>query len=175
MTENHRSNSMKTGLCSECERPNPTEGSRLLIGYVATWFGCGRSRVAPGTVGSLAAVPIHILLRRVAPGWYWAAWSALALLGVVCSQHYATSTGRDDPQEVVVDEVVGALLAMGLVRSRSRAAALLSLLVFRVLDIAKPGPIDRVQRIGPPGFAIMADDLLAGAAAGCVAALLTRR
>jgi len=74
-----------------------------------------------------------------------------------------------------VDEVVGALLAMGLVRSRSPAAVLLSLLLFRALDIAKPGPIDRVQHAGPPGFAIMADDVLAGAAAGWIAALLARR
>ena len=162
-------------LQSKRDHSTTAEWRRLFGQSIATWFGCGRSSVAPGTVGSLAAVPIHVLLRRVAPGWYWTVWSGLALLGIACSQQYATSAGRDDPQEVVVDEVVGALLAMGLVRGRSAAAALLSLLLFRVLDIAKPGPIDRVQRLGPPGFAIMADDLLAGATAGWVAALLTRR
>ncbi|MBN1605804.1 MAG: phosphatidylglycerophosphatase A [Polyangiaceae bacterium] len=157
------------------DRLSAAECTRLFAQSVATWFGCGRSLVAPGTVGSLAAVPIHVLLRRAAPAWYWTVWSALALLGIACSQQYATSVGQDDPREVVVDEVVGALLAMGLVRGRSPAAALLSLALFRALDIAKPGPIDRVQRTGPPGFAIMADDLLAGATAGWMAALLTRR
>jgi phosphatidylglycerophosphatase A len=160
---------------SECDHSGVATRPDIISRTIATWFGCGRSKVAPGTVGSLAAVPIHLFMRRAAPGYYWAAWSTLALIGIVCSQRYATAAGRDDPQEVVVDEVVGALLAMGLARGRTRAAELVSLLLFRVLDIAKPGPIDRVQHIGPPGWSIMADDLLAGAIAGWVAALLTRR
>jgi phosphatidylglycerophosphatase A len=58
---------------------------------------------------------------------------------------------------------------MGMVSGAGLGVRLLALGLFRVLDITKPGPIDTVQRLSPPGVGIMADDLLAGAAAGAMA------
>jgi phosphatidylglycerophosphatase A len=80
--------------------------------------------------------------------------------------------GEKDPSCVVIDEVAGALIALGLAGPNRR---LLSLILFRAFDIVKPGPINRVQRAEPAGWGIMADDLLAGAAAGISARLLWRR
>ena len=140
---------------------------------LATWFGCGRSPWAPGTVGTLGALPLYFVLRRLAPLTYWSAVAALTAAGIWASERAARTLGDDDPSAVVIDEVVGALIALGFTRGAS--GHLLSLLLFRAFDILKPGIIDRVQNARPPGLGIMADDLLAGLAAGVTARLLSRR
>lgn len=133
---------------------------------LGTWFGSGRSPVAPGTVGSLGAVPLHFVLRRLSPMGHLAVVAVLTGVGIWASQREAERLGEKDPQSVVIDEVVGTLMAMGLVRDRSLGVQLLALALFRALDIAKPGPVDRVQYVEPPGIGIMADDVLAGILAG---------
>jgi phosphatidylglycerophosphatase A len=94
---------------------------------------------------------------------------ALSAAGIWASNEVAKAEGIEDPQKVVIDEVAGTLIAMGMVSSSGFAMRLLALVLFRVLDITKPGPIDSVQRLSPPGVGIMADDLLAGVAAGVMA------
>ncbi|HVJ16289.1 MAG TPA: phosphatidylglycerophosphatase A [Polyangiaceae bacterium] len=136
---------------------------------LASWFGCGKSPIAPGTVGSLGALPLHLLLRSLGPVPYWTGTALIAVLGVWASERVCKSSGEKDPQWVVIDEVAGTLIAMGLVRRRSLAVRLAALLIFRALDIAKPGPVDRAQHLKPEGLGVMADDLLAGLAAGLMA------
>ena len=98
-----------------------------------------------------------------------AAIAALSLAGVWASNEIAKAEGIEDPQKVVIDEVCGTLIAMGMVSGAGWGMRLLALVLFRVLDITKPGPIDSVQRLEPPGVGIMADDVLAGIAAGVMA------
>jgi phosphatidylglycerophosphatase A len=145
---------------------------------LATWFGCGLSPKAPGTVGSIGAVPLHLALAALGPLPHAAAIAALSVVGIWASNEVAKAEGIEDPQKVVIDEVCGTLIAMGMVSSGGIGIRLLALALFRVLDITKPGPIDSVQRLEPPGVGIMADDLLAGVAAGAMAysvsALLAR-
>jgi phosphatidylglycerophosphatase A len=136
---------------------------------IATWFGCGLSPKAPGTVGSLGAVPLHFALAALGPLPHAAAILALSLAGIWASNEVAKAEGIEDPQTVVIDEVAGTLIAMGMVSGSSIGVRVLALALFRVLDITKPGPIDSVQRLSPPGLGIMADDLLAGLAAGAMA------
>lgn len=136
---------------------------------LATWFGCGKSKVAPGTVGSIGTLPLHFGLRLLGPGPYWATTVALTVLGVWASQRVAQDSGDKDPSSVVIDEVAGTLIAMGLVQHRPLAVRLAALALFRVFDIVKPGPIDRSQRLEPAGLGIMADDVLAGVLAGLIA------
>ena len=93
---------------------------------------------------------------------------ALTIAGTWASNEVARAEGIEDPQKVVIDEVCGTLIAMGMVSKSSLLIRLLALVLFRVLDITKPGPIDTVQRLEPPGVGIMADDLLAGVAAGAM-------
>lgn len=132
----------------------------------ATWFGCGLSPIAPGTVGSLATVPLHFLLK-LAP-WPVRLGTIVAIvgLGVWASQSYAEASGEEDPQRVVIDEVAGTLIAMGLVSSLGIASELVAFVLFRVLDITKPSLIDHAQTLKPAGVGIMADDVLAGVVAG---------
>ena len=136
---------------------------------LATWFGCGLSPKAPGTVGSIGAVPLHLALSLLGPLPHAAAIVALSVAGIWASNEVARAEGIEDPQTVVIDEVCGTLIAMGMVSGAGLGIRLLALTLFRVLDITKPGPIDSVQRLEPPGVGIMADDLLAGVAAGAMA------
>jgi phosphatidylglycerophosphatase A len=136
---------------------------------LATWFGCGLSRVAPGTVGSIGAVPLHFALSALGPLPHAAVVVGLSAAGIWASNRVAQAEGVEDPQKVVIDEVCGTLIAMGMVSGAGIGMRLLALGLFRVLDITKPGPIDSVQRLEPAGVGIMADDLLAGLAAGAMA------
>jgi phosphatidylglycerophosphatase A len=138
---------------------------------LATWFGCGLSPAAPGTVGAIGAVPLHVLLSRLAEPVHAAAVVALSAIGVWAAGRVAASSGDHDPQRVVIDEVAGVLLAMGTVRDLGWKGAAFAFVLFRVLDITKPGPIRRAEQFSPVGVGIMADDLLAGALAGMGARL----
>lgn len=132
------------------------------------WFGCGRSRFAPGTVGALGTLPLYVCLRE-APTWsYWLVSLTLCAIGLWASEVSARVLGEKDPGRVVIDEVAGTLLALGCVRGLL-VPEILAFGLFRLLDITKPGPIDRVQYWKPSGLGIMIDDILAGLCAGALA------
>ncbi|HEX5854867.1 MAG TPA: phosphatidylglycerophosphatase A [Thermoanaerobaculia bacterium] len=145
---------------------------------VATWFGVGFLPVAPGTWGSLAAIPIAHLVAFLAGAWGLAGFAlGIAMIGVHAAGETARLRGILDPPEVVVDEVAGQSIALlpvyALVRSEAvglRIAAVLTVFaLFRFLDVWKPGPIGWLERL-PGGWGIMADDLLGGAVAAALAA-----
>lgn len=129
----------------------------------ATWFGCGLSPVAPGTVGSLAAVAIAWPLSRAGFGpveflilSFALLYPAIRAAGVV-----AREAGRKDPQIVVIDEVLGQWLTLsGALRFDIWTLAL-AFGLFRLFDIWKPPPIRRIERI-PGGAGIVLDDIMAG-------------
>lgn len=156
-------------------RSRPTlEDAPRAARWLATWFGCGNSPVAPGTVGSLGTLPLHFALRALGPVPHAAVTVMLSVIGIWASQRVAAALDEEDPSSVVIDEVAGTLLAMGIARPTGIAGELVALALFRVLDITKPGIIDRAQRLRPPGLGIMADDVLAGVAAGVAVRALTR-
>jgi len=138
---------------------------------LGTWFGCGEARKAPGTVGSFGAVPVHLWLRGAPIGLHLAAIVLVTIVGTWAAQRMADRLGQKDPQRVVVDEVAGVLIAMAFVRGHGALATSVAFVLFRLLDITKPGPIARAEHARPVGFGIMADDLAAGLAAGVVARL----
>ena len=141
----------------------------LATRLLATWFGCGYSPRAPGTVGSLGAVPLHLLLREAPPGVHALAIVLTIGAGTWAAHRYAIERAQSDPQSVVIDEVAGTLLCMGAVRHEAFWLQALALLLFRVFDIWKPGPIRRAEHLSPVGVGIMADDVLAGLCAGALA------
>jgi len=138
---------------------------------VSTWFGCGLAPKAPGTVGTVGALPLAYALHALGPVAYWAGTALVTIGGTWAAQRSAEELGEKDPQTVVVDEVAGSLIAIGFAASGGMWACLFSLVLFRLLDIKKPGLIDAVQYLRPAGVGIMADDVLAGIAAGLVARL----
>lgn len=136
---------------------------------VSTWFGSGYSKLAPGTVGSVCTLPLYALIAPTPAVVYWGVTLAITLLGVWSSEMTARELDDEDPGAVVIDEVAGVLIALGFARGLGWPALAAAFVLFRVFDIAKPGPVDWVQNLKPPGLGIMADDVLAGIGAGaCV-------
>lgn len=135
-------------------------GDRLAA-LLATVFGVGYSPVMPGTMGTLAAVPLAYAVMGAGPWALWLTTAAVTAAGTWAAGRYCALTGQHDNQRIVIDEVAGYLLTLSLV-PRSAANLALAFLLFRLLDIVKPWPIRLVDRRVHGGFGVMADDLLAG-------------
>lgn len=130
-------------------------------GMLALGFGAGLSPVAPGTVGTVVAVPLWWLLAAL-PLWAYALTVAvLFILGVDWCGYAARRMGRGDPRQIVWDEVVGFLIAMIGAEANWRNA-LCGFVLFRLFDILKPWPICQLDRNVGGGLGIMADDAVAG-------------
>jgi phosphatidylglycerophosphatase A len=134
---------------------------------LATFFGVGFLRPAPGTWGSIAG----LLLWLAAAHWlhpsplYLALSTAVAALillvaGIPASTIVAREAATDDPSFVVADEVVGQWIAL-IAASLRPWEWLLALLLFRIFDILKPSPARQFDRMHS-GFGIMMDDVAAG-------------
>jgi phosphatidylglycerophosphatase A len=129
--------------------------------WLATWFGCGLAPVAPGTVGSLAAIPLAALAAWLAGPWLLAAVAMIVLIiGIRTSEVYARAAGVVDPHEVVIDEVAGQCLTLVVV-PLAPLPYLIGFVLFRAFDIVKPFPIRWLERKLPGGYGIMLDDIAA--------------
>jgi phosphatidylglycerophosphatase A len=126
---------------------------------LATWFGAGLFPGLPGTFGTLTAVPLVVGMDCL--GMWWRVFGLLIMVGLSI---WASGRGRDllnrnDPPEVVIDEVVGFLFTMFLL-PLSLLGLILGFILFRFFDILKPYPIRYLERLRG-GLGIVADDLLA--------------
>jgi phosphatidylglycerophosphatase A len=127
---------------------------------LAFGFGAGAVRRAPGTVGTLVAIPVYLLLQHLP----FTAYAALLVAGFVAGIWLCGATARDlgvhDHPGIVWDEIIGFLLTMALAPP-GWGWVLAGFLLFRLFDIAKPWPIRWVDRRVSGGFGIMFDDVLA--------------
>jgi phosphatidylglycerophosphatase A len=128
---------------------------------IASWFGSGFLPGAPGTWGSLAALPFAWLIVLYAGPWpLLAVANILFFIGWLAS-HIAIRSGADqDPGWIVVDEVVGQWIVLAALPLNIFAYAI-GFALFRLFDIWKPFPIRQVERRCGGGFGIMIDDVLA--------------
>jgi len=139
--------------------------------FIAFGFGSGLSPVAPGTFGTIAAIPIYWLLSHYPWPFYFLLTCATFVLGVIVSQKVSQDLGEHDYEGIVWDEVVGYLLVMFLV-PYSVSAMILGFLLFRLFDIWKPQPIRWVDQKVKGGLGIMLDDVLAAIPAWFVLQIL---
>ena len=131
---------------------------------IATWFGCGYSPQAPGTVGSAAAVLIAIGLNAWLhwPPWWFAVLAVMLVApGIWSADVVAKRLGKVDPGMVVVDEVIGEWLTIAAATTLNWRSWLLAFALFRILDIWKPAPVRQLERLHG-GLGIVADDVMAG-------------
>jgi len=134
---------------------------RDLSWWAATWSGSGALPKAPGTWGSLAALPFAWLIQTsLGPVALVAAALVVFCLGIWVSEHTARRMGHSDPGQIVIDEVAAQWLVLAVVPP-SWQSYLAGFLLFRLFDILKPWPIRQIERRLGGGFGIMADDILA--------------
>ena len=129
---------------------------------VSTWFGVGLLPVAPGTWGSLAALPFAWFIQ--AAGGPYALLVASAIVfgaGWWASSLYVRRSELSDPQTIVVDEVAGQWLVLA-VAPTSFWYFLAGFVIFRFFDVAKPWPVRWADRSLKGGLGVMTDDVLAG-------------
>lgn len=139
---------------------------------IATGLGVGYLPRMPGTWGSLLGLVLAGLLASLT---WWQYGLVLGLLGAVAiaaAERYRRRVGTDDPQVVVIDEVVGCVLVMW-GQPWTWASAVLGFAAFRLFDIWKPWPVRSLERL-PGGIGIVADDLAAGVYAWGLVWLLSR-
>ena len=138
--------------------------------FVALGFGSGLVPRAPGTFGTLAAIPLYLLFFYL-PWWAQLFIVSVAFaVGVYCCQQAAATLGEHDNPAIVWDEFVGlwlTLLALPLANTTLTPGYLLAAFVlFRCFDILKPWPIRWADKRVSGGLGIMLDDVLAGIYAG---------
>jgi phosphatidylglycerophosphatase A len=139
---------------------------------LAFGFGAGLSPKAPGTAGSLVALPLYVLLVPLSLTAYAALLAVLFLAGVWITAQAEAAIATHDHPGIVWDEIVGQLVALTLAPA-SLVSLLLGFALFRLFDIWKPFPIRWLNNHVQGGWGIMLDDLAAGiAAALCLHGIL---
>ena len=128
--------------------------------FIAFGFGSGLMPFAPGTWGTLAAMPIYLLLTSTPVYFYLFATLAAFILGVFVCNKASKALGVHDYGGIVWDEIVGYLLTMFLAPP-GLIWILIGFVLFRIFDIWKPYPIRLVDKQVHGGLGIMLDDVLA--------------
>ena len=135
--------------------------------FFATGFGSGLVPKAPGTFGTLAAVPLYILISGFDAAAYWITFMALFLIGIlVCKKATELLKVHDHPG-IVWDEIVGYLITMYSL-PQHWTLVIAGFLLFRLLDIWKPWPIKLIDKTVKGGLGIMLDDVVAGVTANII-------
>ena len=129
--------------------------------FIALGFGAGLAPVAPGTFGTLVAIPLALLLRAYAGGAdFVAAIVILFAVGTWASQVTGRDLGVPDHGAIVIDEIAAFLLVLFFV-GPDWARVAFAFLTFRLFDIWKPPPIRQLDAAMKNGVGVMLDDLLA--------------
>ena len=142
--------------------------------FIALGFGSGLAPFAPGTFGTLVAIPIAALLRAYASDvGFVAAIVLLFAVGTWAADVAGRDLGVPDHGGIVIDEIVAFLIVLYFVGGDPLHQAF-AFLLFRVFDIAKPPPIRQVDAALKNGIGVMVDDLLAAGYTLFVFALVVR-
>jgi len=134
-------------------------------------LGIGFIPIASGTFGSLAGLVIGYLLNLLSYNLFFLFIPTLFILGVIASNTYQKVTGEKDSSVIVIDEVVGQLIAMMFVMDNI-VLVFISFIIFRIFDILKPWPASYADKKMSDGFGVMLDDVFAGIYAAILVCLI---
>jgi len=131
-----------------------------VAGFLAFGFGSGLSRFAPGTMGTIVAVPFVFLLKPLPLPVFLALLLSLFLIGVYVCGITARRLGKHDPGGIVWDEMVAYWLTVAFIPAQW-PWLLAAFILFRLFDILKPWPIKQSETLFSGGLGIMVDDIIA--------------
>lgn len=138
------------------------------VPILATWFGFGLVNPAPGTIGSIGAIPFIVgILMFAGMIPYLFIGGVILFGGIIICDLYEKQTGKEDAKEVVIDEVAGMWIACA-PALLNPVLLLIAFVLFRVFDILKPGPIGWCDKNVKGGLGVMLDDILAGIITGLI-------
>jgi phosphatidylglycerophosphatase A len=137
--------------------PDGPPGAWVLL---AAWGPCGYVPVAPGTAGTLGAIPLFWLLRELPLGLYLLTVVAFIAVAIAAASVAGRYWKIPDASPIVIDEVAGYLVTMALV-PWSWGAAIAGFFLFRIFDVVKPWPASAFDRV-KSGFGVVLDDVAAG-------------
>ena len=146
----------------------------------------GLSPKAPGTMGTLVSLPLGLLvLMYFGSQTLFLATTLISIIAIKAINKYEAASGIHDDKRIVIDELAGMWFALSIApavmidssqimiwENGFIIQALLSFVLFRYFDIAKPSIIGRIDREVQGGLGVMGDDIIAGFAAGISSALI---
>jgi len=139
---------------------------------LATGFGVGYSPIAPGTAGTLVAIPIYYFLSDIPSPLYEITLMGFFFLSVWISENAEAFFGKKDDPRIVIDEVMGFLITM-LWLPKTILFIILGFFLFRFFDILKPFPIRQWERRLKGGWGIVLDDVMAAIYANIILHLIS--
>ena len=139
----------------------PASVWRNPIHFIAFGFGSGAAPFAPGTFGTLVAIPIYLLMVPLSLWIYFAVVLLMTMVGIWLCHVTSKDLGVHDHSGIVWDEIVGYLITM-MAAPQGIVWIVVGFLLFRFFDIVKPWPIRRIDQQVEGGWGIMLDDIIAG-------------
>lgn len=143
------------------KRVSPQFDWRCPHHWLAYGFGSGLAPAAPGTFGTIAAIPLYLLLAPLPTIWYLIVLVPLFLIGIWACDKAAVELSVQDPSAIVWDEILGYLITM-IAAPAGWLWILVGFALFRLFDIWKPWPIRVLDRRVHGGLGVMLDDVAAG-------------
>ena len=128
---------------------------------IAVGFGSGLAPKAPGTAGTVVAVPLYLMMQPLPLATYLLVTTILFIAGIWVCTYTAEKLGEHDHPSIVIDEIVGYLVTM-IAAPEGWLPVIAGFVLFRLLDAVKPWPISWFDRSLNGGLGIMVDDVVAG-------------
>ena len=145
--------------------------NQKIILFIATGFNSGRIPFAPGTFGTIAAIPFALVFLIIPTSFTGVYIAGLILVAIYFSDQAEKILGKKDPGCIVIDEIAGYVVTMSWVPINFYTIVA-GFFIFRFFDIVKPGPVKYLENNFSGGAGIVLDDIMAGILSAAVLRIL---
>lgn len=159
----------KSWLKNAFQKPEELKNVNKLFLAFSTLFGCGYFKYGSGTLASAVTTLAALLIVNISQTLFFGLTISIIIVGFIVTERTLVDVKNPDPSYIVIDEVVGQLIPFIIICGQGSSfkssfiLALLAFIIFRILDIYKPGFIGKSEKLFHGTTAVMIDDILAGA------------